>query len=130
MIIYLGIACGIELLVIIALIICLIKVKTNKKIVKEKDGVRYTVSDKVEDENGPIASFVKGDVILAADEVYTVNKNGPIKPGRYNILSTQDKYSSVNLKINGIARGQKHNSAVVFAEGDIVIAQNTSAILR
>jgi hypothetical protein len=107
------------------------KKKYDKRIVKEKQGVRYTVKDNTTDEAGNVnASFVKGDVMMQADEIYKVNKNGPIKPGRYNILSPQAGKKKINLKINGIRRSQAHNSGIVFAEGDVVVAEHESIILR
>ena len=130
MILALSIVCGIESLALILVVFALIKTK-NKGIVVEKKGVRYTVSDeKTDAEGNAVASFVEGDIILVPDKVYHVNKKGPIKPGRYNILSTQDNFAKVNIKINGVIRSQAHDSGIVFAEGDVVIAPNVSVILR
>lgn len=130
MVVALAVICGVEALALIMLILALVKVK-SKRIVVEKKGVRYTVSDETRDDEGKaVASFVEGDIVLVPDRVYKVNKQGPIKPGRYNILSTQENFSNVNIKVNGVTRTQAHDSGIVFAEGDIVIAPNVSIILR
>ncbi len=131
MIIALAIVSGIEFLALMMILGVYLKLKAEKRIVIEKKGVRYTVSDKTKTEEGDIvATFVKGDIILVPDQIYKVNKQGPIKPGRYNILSTQDNFAKVNIKINGVARSQAHDSGIVFAEGDIVVAPNVSVVLR
>ncbi len=96
-----------------------------------KNNTRYTINDKTTTEQGDVnVSYVKEDIILVADEVYTVSKSGKIKPGKYRILSTQTGKKHVNVKVNSVARSQEHNSDIVFAEGDIVVAPNEAVILR
>ena len=121
----------IESLILLALLAIKIARKFNRTGVVEKSNVRYTISDKTTQEDGSVnVSFVKEDIILVADEVYTVSKQGKIKPGKYRILSTQTGKQKVNIKVNSVARSQEHNSDIVFAEGDIVVAPNESVILR
>lgn len=121
----------IESLILLALLAIKIARKFNRTGVVEKNNVRYTISDKTTQEDGSVnVSFVKEDIILVADEVYTVSKQGKIKPGKYRILSTQTGKQKVNIKVNSVARSQEHNSDIVFAEGDIVVAPNESVILR
>ena len=121
----------IESLILLALLAIKIARKFNRTGVVEKNNVRYTISDKTPQEDGSVnVSFVKEDIILVADEVYTVSKQGKIKPGKYRILSTQTGKQKVNIKVNSVARSQEHNSDIVFAEGDIVVAPNESVILR
>ena len=105
--------------------------KRSRTGVVVKNNTRYTIEDKTTTEQGDVnVTYVKEDIILVADEVYTVSKTGKIKPGKYRILSTQTGKESVNVKVNSVARSQQHNSDIVFAEGDIVIAPNESVILR
>ena len=121
----------IESLILLALLAIKIARKFNRTGVVEKNNVRYTISGKTTQEDGSVnVSFVKEDIILVADEVYTVSKQGKIKPGKYRILSTQTGKQKVNIKVNSVARSQEHNSDIVFAEGDIVVAPNESVILR
>ncbi len=130
MIIFLSVLAGVEFAILCVILILFLAKKSSKKIIKEKDGIRYTKSDEIKNEQGQVASFVKGDIILKVDKVYKVAVNGEIAPGRYNILSSQEDINKVTLKVNGISRSQPHNSGVVFAEGDIVIAEKYSIILR
>ena len=124
------IVAAVELIVILLLLSKVVNSKTKKGI-KEKDGVRYTIKDNVYDKEGGInPSFVQGDIILAADTPYTVSKDGAIKPGKYTILSSQSDREKVTLKVNAVSRNHDHNSGVVFVEGDIVVAENESLILR
>ena len=105
--------------------------KRSRTGVVVKNNTRYTIEDKTTTEQGDVnVTYVKEDIILVADEVYTVSKTGKIKPGKYRILSTQTGKKNVNVKVNSVARSQEHNSDIVFAEGDIVIAPNESVILR
>lgn len=130
MVIFLGVLAGVEFVALCIILFAFLAKKSDKSIVKEKDGIRYTKSDEIKNENGQVASFVKGDIILKVDKVYKVGVNGEIKPGRYNILSSQEDINKVTLKVNGISRSQTHNSGIVFANDDIVIAEKYSIILR
>ncbi|MDR0849897.1 MAG: hypothetical protein LBN07_00215 [Christensenellaceae bacterium] len=119
-----------ELIIILWLVTKVINSR-SKPVTKEKKGVRYTIKDNIYNKEGGVnASFVEGDIILAADEPYHVNKDGPVKPGRYTILSPQSTKKKITLKVNAVSRNHEHDSGVVFAEGDIVVAENESVILR
>ena len=114
----------------ILIIICiyyLVK-KHSKRIIKEKDGIRYTVSDKTQNESGQVATYIKGDIILKPDNVYVAGKD--FKPGRYNVLSSMENLNKVTLKVNGVSRSQEHNTGIIFMEGDIIIAEKYAIILR
>ena len=102
--------------------------KYSKRIVKEKDGIRYTVSDKTKDEQGQVATYIKGDIILKPDKIYIAGKD--FKPGRYNVLSSMENLNKVTLKVNGVSRSQEHNTGIIFMEGDIIIAEKYAIILR
>ena len=119
-----------SLIIVGAIVLHTLRVRRRTGVIV-KNNTRYTISDKTETEEGDVnVSFVEEDIILAADEVYTVSKKGKIKPGKYRILSTQTGKKKVNIKVNSVARSQEHNSDIVFAEGDIIIAPNESVILR
>ncbi len=129
-IVLLSIVC-VESLILLGLVAIKVAHKRSRTGVVEKNNVRYTIDDKTTTEQGEVnVSYVKEDIILVADKVYTVSKKGPIKPGKYIILSTQSGKQKVNVKVNSVARSQEHNSDIVFAEGDIVVAPNESVILR
>lgn len=124
------VVCILELMIILWLTTKVINSR-SKPITKEKKGVRYTIKDNIYKPDGEInASFIEGDIILAADETYHVSKEGTIKPGRYTILSPQSTKQKITLKVNAVSRNHEHNSGVVFAEGDLVVAENESVILR
>lgn len=123
--------CVVEFVALCAIGIIYFYKKNSKKIVKEKKGVRYTVSDEVVNKEGRVqATLVEGDILMPADEIFKVGKDKQIKPGRYNILSTQSGKQKVTLVVNDVRRNQEHNSEIIFAEGDIVIAEHESVILR
>ena len=126
------VVCGAEFILIAALFGRLWHVAGKKPpVVKEKDGVRYTRSDETENADGGVnASFVKGDILLAADEPVEVCKTGRVKPGRYTVLSTQSGSEKVALRINAVSRNQPHESGIILAEGDVIMAENEAVILR
>ncbi len=99
--------------------------------VKIKDGVRYTKTSAIsKDDKSVNISFNEKDVVLVADKVYRAGKDEEVKPGKYIILSTQEGKEFLTMRINDVARNQKHGSEVVFAEGDIITAVNEPILLR
>ena len=119
---------AIAFVVLIVIGICYLTKKYSKRIIKEKDGIRYTVSDKTQNEGNQVATYIKGDIILKPDKIYVVGKD--IKPGRYNVLSSMENLNKVTLKVNGVSRSQEHNTGIIFMEGDIIIAEKYAIILR
>lgn len=123
-----GVLFAIAFVVLIVIGICYLTKKYSKRIIKEKDGIRYTVSDKTQNEGNQVATYIKGDIILKPDKIYVVGKD--IKSGRYNVLSSMENLNKVTLKVNGVSRSQEHNTGIIFMEGDIIIAEKYAIILR
>lgn len=122
------------LAILIWFILSLVGKKKNKNNVNEtivNDGVRYTKSDEVFDENGKTqVTLNKGDVLLERGKEYRVSKNGLILPGKYTVLSADSNRDFMNLRIGGIVREYKHFSSIVLTEGDVISAVSANAVLR
>ena len=96
-----------------------------------KHGVRYTQNQAIKDENGEMnISFSSEDVVLVQHQTEVVGKKNKIKPGKYTLLSTEDKVEEFNIKIGSYVKEYKHGQRVVLAEGDEVTAVSCNVLLR
>lgn len=127
------------LLALIFIIIAVVNIKKVKRLksgeekvdkVIVKNGVRYTKSEVVEDSGADKVTHNKGDFILSRGEEYTVRKNGDLMPGKYTILSSDDKGERFYIRIGGFVREYTHNTPVVLSEGDVISAVSNTVILR
>ena len=75
-------------------------------------------------------SLKRKDIILQAGEEYTVGKRGKVRPGEYQVMSTDENEKSFNLRINEYVKEYKHNTTVVLAEGDSISPRSANVILR
>lgn len=103
--------------------------ETADKIIVDK-GVRYTKSEVIAKDGENKVTHIKGDFILSRGVEYKVIKNGELMPGKYTILSSDDKSESFYIRIGGFVREYYHNSPVVLSEGDVVCAVSHTVILR
>ena len=125
---------GLALILIIVIAVLLVKrskryTNTTEKI-KVKGGVRYTVNQNVTEASGQLrVSHLQGDVTLERGKEYTVRKGGRIIPGKYTVLAANEE-PLFNLRIGAFVREFEHNSGVVLAEGDKIVATSHTVILR
>lgn len=75
-------------------------------------------------------SLKRKDIILQAGQEYTVAKRNKIRPGEYQVMSTDENDKSFNLRINDYVKEYKHNTTVVLAEGDTISPRSANVILR
>lgn len=75
-------------------------------------------------------SLKRKDIILQAGQEYTVAKRSKIRPGEYQVMSTDENDKSFNLRINDYVKEYKHNTTVVLAEGDTISPRSANVILR
>ena len=129
---------------IVTLCIVLIAVKSHKRKkireeeksrevegVIEKHGVRYsedaTIVTKEGEQN---ISFVKNDIVLQPRKMVTVSTKGPLKPGKWTVLSAYGNESTFNIRIGLYVKEYKHGQEIVLAEGDEICPTSTTIILR
>ncbi len=96
-----------------------------------KHGVRYTQTQNIVGEDGQMnVSFSSEDILLMQNQTETVGKKSKIKPGKYTLLSTEDKVDAFNMKLGTYVKEYKHGQRVVLAEGDEITAVSCNVILR
>ena len=129
------------ILFLVIVVSCFINFRLNKMLkasrnrvvegVREKDGVRYTEGQEIYDNDGEArVSLSQKDVILKVGETYTVSKQGPIKPGKYTLLTTNDDNTAFNIRRSSLVREYHHGDSIVLAEGDSITAVSHTVILR
>lgn len=105
--------------------------QADKHAVYVKDGVRYTYTDKVEDERGKVAvTHREGDIILEKGVTYIVGEQNGILPGKYTVLSAQEVTPAFNIRMGDFVREYKHDSGIVLADGEKITPVSHSIILR
>ena len=99
--------------------------------VNEEKGVRYSVNETIVAENGEQeVSFLKQDIILKPRQLQLVTKEGPILPGKYTVLSSNEHQTEINIRIDLQVKTLHHGDEIVLAEGQQVGATTTTIILR
>ncbi|MDR0854756.1 MAG: hypothetical protein LBN25_00115 [Christensenellaceae bacterium] len=94
-----GLIVSVAVLAVAVAVLCVLFVKAQKKskgqtslkadTVYVKKGERYSVNDKIFDENGEAnATHREGDFVLSVNTEYTVGDKGGILPGHYSILTS------------------------------------------
>lgn len=97
----------------------------------EKKGVRYTPDAEIVDDNGDMnISYVREDVLLQPRKVVIVDKKGPIKPGKYTVLSAYENEETFNIRVGLYVKEYKHGQEIVLAEGEEICPTSTTIILR
>lgn len=105
--------------------------QVKKTGIEEIDNTRYTTDSQVKTEDGDVNVTVNTeDLMLAQNTDEIVGKNNRVKPGKYQILSTQEGLPSVNIRIGHYVREYKHGSTIVLVEGEKITPVSSSIILR
>ena len=134
---------GVAALVVI-LVIVLVAVKAHKAKkakeekktrevdgVVEKNGVRYSEDATIVDKDGnQNVSLVRNDIVLQPRKMVTVSTRGPLKPGKWTVLSAYGNENTVNIRIGLYVKEYKHGQEIVLAEGDEICPTSTTIILR
>lgn len=130
------------LVVILTITIILVKSAKAKKLRKEqetrevegvveKKGVRYSEDATIVDKDGnQNISFVEKDIILQPRKMVTVTSKGPLKPGKWTVLSAYGNEDTFNIRIGLYVKEYKHGQEIVLAEGDEICPTSTTIILR
>ena len=112
------------------------KVRTEEKTrevdgVVEKKGVRYSEDATIVDKNGDQnVSFVQNDILLKPRKMVKVSSNGPVKPGKWTVLSAYGNQDTFNIRIGLYVKEYKHGQEIVLAEGEEICPTSTTIILR
>jgi len=112
------------------------KIKEEKKTrevdgVVEKNGVRYSEDATIVDKDGnQNVSLVKNDIVLQPRKMVTVSTHGPLKPGKWTVLSAYGNENTFNIRIGLYVKEYKHGQEIVLAEGDEICPTSTTIILR
>ena len=97
----------------------------------EKKGVRYSEDATITDKNGDQnVSFVQNDILLKPRKMVTVSSKGPIKPGKWTVLSAYGNQDTFNIRIGLYVKEYKHGQEIVLAEGEEICPTSTTIILR
>lgn len=111
----------------------LLKSLSEKEVDKtlNKHGVRYTQTQNIVNEDGEMnISFSSEDVLLLQNQKELVGKKNKVRPGKYTVLSTEDKIEAFNIRIGTYVKEYKHGQRIVLADGDEVTAVSCNVILR
>ena len=131
---YIGL--GVGALVLIAIFVVRYALKKNKTKAKtnlvETKNTRYTYETNTLDEEGHTKiSLTKGDWVLAPGNTYKVGVGeGKIKPGKYIILTSDEKTDKFNIRVDGYVREYKHNQEIILADNSEITAVSHTIILR
>lgn len=99
--------------------------------VVEKGGVRYTPDAEIVGDNGEVnVSFIKEDIILQPRKMVLVDKKGPLKPGKYTVLSAYENEDTFNIRIGLYVKEYKHGQEIVLAQGEEICPTSSTIILR
>ena len=98
--------------------------------VKIVDGVRYSVNDRIQTEEGVNVTLAQGDFLLQRGISYRAEKGGALLPGTYTVLAASDAAHTFKLRSGGFVRDFHHGDTVVLAEGDEICAVSCTVILR
>lgn len=99
--------------------------------VRIKHGVRFSKDATiVSDKGDPNISYVQNDIILHPRKMVTVSNKGPIKPGKWTVLSAYGNEDTFNIRIGLYVKEYKHGQEIVLADGDEICPTSTTIILR
>ena len=133
---------AIGLIVLLCIIVISVKAAKRRKIkaeqktreaagVVEKHGVRYSEDATIVDKDGnPNVSLVKNDIVLQPRKMVTVSTHGPLKPGKWTVLSAYGNEETFNIRIGLYVKEYKHGQEIILAEGDEICPTSTTIILR
>lgn len=134
---------GVAALVVILLVVIIsVKAHKAKKVREEKKtrevdgvveshGIRYSEDSTIVDKDGnQNVSLVKNDIVLQPRKMVTVSTRGPLKPGKWTVLSAYGNESTFNIRIGLYVKEYKHGQEIVLAEGDEICPTSTTIILR
>lgn len=132
----------VALIVILCIVLVSVKSAKRKKIreeqktrevdgVVEKHGVRYSEDATIVDKEGnPTVSLVQNDIVLQPRKMVTVSTHGPLKPGKWTVLSAYGNEETFNIRIGLYVKEYKHGQEIILAEGDEICPTSTTIILR
>ena len=132
----------VALIVILCIVLVCVKSAKRKKIreeqktrevdgVVEKHGVRYSEDATIVDKEGnPTVSLVQNDIVLQPRKMVTVSTHGPLKPGKWTVLSAYGNEETFNIRIGLYVKEYKHGQEIILAEGDEICPTSTTIILR
>ena len=130
------------LVVILCIVIISVKSAKAKKIREEeksrevegvivKRNVRYSEDATIVNKDGEQnVTFIKNDIILQPRKMVTVSTKGPIKPGKWTVLSAYGNETTFNIRIGLYVKEYKHGEEIILAEGDEICPTSTTIILR
>lgn len=108
-----------------------IEQQQNDKNLIEKDNVRMTVTSEYRTEDGQAKiSFNASDITVKQHEKVVASKLGPIKPGKYVVLSTSAGKDKMNIRKGAYIREFFHGEEMVLVEGEELTPTSSSIILR
>lgn len=132
----------VALVVILCIVLVSVKSAKAKKIRQEqesrevdgvniKHNVRYSTDATIVDKDGEQnVTYIKNDIILQPRKMVTVSTKGPIKPGKWTVLSAYGNEDTFNVRIGLYVKEYKHGQEIVLAEGDEICPTSTTIILR
>ena len=59
-----------------------------------------------------------------------VDKKGPVKPGKYTVLSAYENEETFNIRIGLYVKEYKHGQEIILVAGDEICPTSTTIILR
>lgn len=72
----------------------------------------------------------KRDFVLQMGVEYQVQQRGPLRPGAYKVLSTDENHPTFNLRLNNYVKACQHDTTIILAVGDTISARSGNVILR
>ena len=132
----------VALVVILCIVLVAVKGAKAKKLRKEqaerevegvniKHGVRFSEDATIVTETGEQhVSYVQNDIILQPRKMVTVSAKGPLKPGKWTVLSAYGNEDTFNIRIGLYVKEYKHGQEIVLAEGEEICPTSTTIILR
>ena len=132
----------VALVVILCIVLTVVKGQKAKKLrqnqeerevegVKIKHGVRFSEDATIVTAEGdPHVSYVQNDILLQPRRMVTVSSKGPLKPGKWTVLSAYGNEDTFNIRIGLFVKEYKHGQEIVLAEGDEICPTSTTIILR
>lgn len=132
----------VALVVILCIVLVSVKSAKAKKLRQEQEqrevdgvnvqrNVRYSTDATIVDQDGEQnISYIKNDIILQPRKMVTVSLKGPVKPGKWTVLSAYGNEDTFNVRIGLYVKEYKHGQEIVLAEGDEICPTSTTIILR
>lgn len=72
----------------------------------------------------------KGEIILAVKKTAIVSKQGPVRPGKYTISSSDVGNETFSIRIGLDVKEYKNNDKIILVEGDEITPISTKIVLK